>query len=54
MSAEPDRPLEPEVMTGWASLTTRHFSQLKVPGGHMYLLTEPAPLLDLVKELELR
>ncbi|MFG2981797.1 thioesterase II family protein [Streptomyces sp. NPDC048258] len=54
VAADGDRLLAPGVMDGWASLTTRHFSQSIVPGGHMYLLTDPTPLLHLVKELALQ
>ncbi|MCX4671229.1 alpha/beta fold hydrolase [Streptomyces sp. NBC_01381] len=51
VSADQDHLVAPDAMAGWASLTTRHFSQLTVSGGHMYLLADPAPLLGLVTEL---
>ncbi|WP_329381548.1 alpha/beta fold hydrolase [Streptomyces sp. NBC_01351] len=54
VAAERDRLLAPGFMAGWASLTTRHFSLSTVPGGHMYLLTDPTPLLGLVTGLALQ
>lgn len=53
VAAESDRLLPPGAMAGWGALTTRHFSLSTVPGGHMYLLTDPEPLLDIVKGLAL-
>ncbi|MFC1418889.1 thioesterase II family protein [Streptacidiphilus cavernicola] len=54
VAAEQDRLLAPSAMAGWASLTTRRFTRSTVPGGHMYLLADPSPLVRLVKELALR
>ncbi|GGV90376.1 alpha/beta fold hydrolase [Streptomyces massasporeus] len=51
LAADQDPLLAPGDMAGWASLTTRRFSRQLVSGGHMYLLTNPAPVLDLVEEL---
>ncbi|GCB43182.1 thioesterase in siderophore biosynthesis gene cluster [Streptomyces sp. NL15-2K] len=51
VAAGQDPLLAPEDMAGWASLTTGHFSQRTVPGGHMYLLTDPTPVLGLVETL---
>ncbi|GHC81400.1 alpha/beta fold hydrolase [Streptomyces violaceochromogenes] len=51
LAADRDPLLAPGDMAGWASLTTRRFSRRTVPGGHMYLLTNPEPVLDLVGEL---
>ncbi|WP_306321422.1 MULTISPECIES: thioesterase II family protein [unclassified Streptomyces] len=54
VAAERDRLVPPEAMAGWAALTTREFSCRTVPGGHMYLLEDPAPLIELVLELARR
>ncbi|ANP55813.1 medium-chain acyl-[acyl-carrier-protein] hydrolase [Streptomyces griseochromogenes] len=51
VSGEQDLLLKPDVMGGWAALTTRDFSQVTVAGGHMYLLADPGPLLRLVNML---
>ncbi|WP_431676293.1 thioesterase II family protein [Kitasatospora sp. KL5] len=42
-----DHLLGPGAAAGWAALTTGRFSHRTVDGGHMYLLTDPAPLLAL-------
>ncbi|GAA1103260.1 thioesterase II family protein [Kitasatospora arboriphila] len=45
--ADRDHLVDPAAAAGWAALTTGRFTHRTVDGGHMYLLTDPAPLLAL-------
>jgi len=48
--AEDDDTVDPDDITGWASLTTREWRMITRPGGHNLLRDDPVGLADVIRD----
>lgn len=51
LCASDDRLVSAEAMMDWRTQTTAHFALTCLPGGHLHLVTDPAPVVDFVQGL---